>query len=189
MASAAAASAAAAALVTAAPAAAGGRHCPRCGGRTGPLPAVCGACGYQAFLNPRPTGSAIILDGDRFLAILRARPPRAGWWDLPGGFCDGFEHPADAAVREAREELGVEIELGEFAGMYIGTYEFQDEPLPILDCFWVARITAGEITLDPSEGTEYTWLPLTDPPEMAFPTMDVALRNPLVRASSSRLAS
>ncbi|WP_433050746.1 NUDIX hydrolase [Dactylosporangium sp. CS-033363] len=123
-----------------------------------------------------------------FLAVRRARDPRAGWWDLPGGFCDGFEHPADAAVREAREELGVAVELGEFAGMHIGSYDFQGERLPVLDCFWLATIAGGEIVLDPAEASEYTWLPLDDPPEMAFPTMDAVLRNPVIGRSRSRLA-
>ncbi|WP_432978494.1 NUDIX domain-containing protein [Dactylosporangium sp. CA-233914] len=163
------------------------RHCPRCGAQTGDLPAVCPACGYAAFLNPRPTATVVIVRDGHFLAILRSLEPRAGWWDLPGGFCDGFEHPADAAVREAREELGVTVELGEFAGMYIGSYDFQGERLPVLECFWIATITGGEITLDPLEGSEYAWLPLSDPPEMAFPNQDVVLRDPLVRGSSVRL--
>ncbi|HTJ33176.1 MAG TPA: NUDIX domain-containing protein [Dactylosporangium sp.] len=165
------------------------RFCPRCGAQTGDLPAVCAACGYAAYLNPRPTGTVIIVRDGRFLAMKRAREPRAGYWDLPGGFCDGFEHPADAAVREAREELGVTVELGEFAGMYVGTYEFQGERLPVLDCFWLATITAGEITLDPDEGSELTWLPLSDPPEMAFSTMDRVLRGSIIRNASVRLVS
>ncbi|MFI5911273.1 NUDIX domain-containing protein [Dactylosporangium sp. NPDC051541] len=161
-----------------------GRFCPRCGGRTSDLPAKCGACGYEAYLNPRPTGTVVLVRGDgTFLAMRRAHPPREGWWDLPGGFCEGFEHPADAAVREAREELGVEVELGEFAGMHIGTYEFQGEQLPVLDSFWVATIKSGEIALDPAEGSEYAWLPLADPPEMAFPSMDAVLRSSAVRRS------
>jgi 8-oxo-dGTP diphosphatase len=167
------------------------RHCPRCGRHTGQPPAVCAACGYAVFLNPRPTGTAIILDGERFLAIRRARPPRVGWWDLPGGFCDGFELPADAAVREAREELGVSVRLGDFAGMYIGTYEFQGVILSVLDCFWLAELAPGttpdDIVLDPAEGTEYAWLPLADPPEMAFGTMDAVLQTVLSRRSSVRL--
>ena len=151
------------------------RFCPRCGGQTGDLPATCAACGYEAFLNPRPTGTVIIVRDGRFLAIRRTREPRAGFWDLPGGFCDGFEHPAEAAVREAREELGLTVELGELAGMYIGAYDFQGERLPVLDCFWLATITGGEIVLDASEGSEYAWLALDDPPEMAFPSMDRVL--------------
>lgn len=162
-------------------------HCPRCGAPTPAPPSVCGACGYAVYVNPRPSGSAILLRGDEFLAVRRVRPPQAGWWDLPGGFCDGWEHPADAAVREAREELGVDIQLGDFVGMYIGTYEYQGEPLPVLDCFWFAMITAGEITLDAAECSEYAWMPLADPPRMAFQTMDAALLEARIRRSSVRL--
>ena len=149
---------------------------------------ACAACGYAVYVNPRPTGTAIILDDeDRFLVIRRARPPQEGWWDLPGGFCDGWEHPRDAAVREAREELGVELRLGAFVGMWIGTYEFQDEPLPVLDCFWLASLVPGAvITLDPAEGTALAWVPLSDPPPLAFSTMESAIRE--VRRSPGRLA-
>ena len=147
----------------------------------------CAACGHEVFVNPRPTGTAIIFDdAERFVVIRRARPPQAGWWDLPGGFCDGWEHPRDAAVREAREELGVEVLLGAFVGMWVGTYEYQGEQLPVLDCFWLARLAPGAtITLDASEGTEYAWVPLSDPPPLAFTTMESAIRE--VRRSPARL--
>jgi mutator protein MutT len=32
-------------------------------------------------------------------------------WEFPGGKCDGGESPRDAAIREAREELGVQVEI------------------------------------------------------------------------------
>jgi ADP-ribose pyrophosphatase YjhB (NUDIX family) len=147
---------------------------------------ACAACGYEVYVNPRPTGTVVLLDGERFLAIRRARPPQQGLWELPGGFCDGWEHPRDAAAREAREELGVDLDLGAFVGMWIGTYEFQGEPLPVLDCFWAARLPSGAtITLDPAEGSELAWMPLSDPPPLAFPTMDSAVQE--VRRSSGRL--
>jgi 8-oxo-dGTP pyrophosphatase MutT (NUDIX family) len=98
-----------------------------------------------------------------------------GWWDLPGGFCDGWELPEEAAVREAREELGVTVRLDRFVGMYLGRYVYQDEELPVLDCFWLASIVDGSIELDLHEATEYGWLSLREPPELAFPTMDAAI--------------
>jgi ADP-ribose pyrophosphatase YjhB (NUDIX family) len=152
-------------------------HCHRCGTELASAPPVdCPACGYQMFLNARPTGTVVILDGDRFLAVVRAREPNAGRWDLPGGFCEGWELPADAAVREAREELNVTVRLDRFIGMYVGGYRFQDEVLPVLDMFWLASIVDGELRPDPSEATGHGWLPLHDPPPMAFSTMDSALR-------------
>ncbi|MDR7278617.1 NUDIX hydrolase [Catenuloplanes atrovinosus] len=154
-------------------------HCSRCGAAlpTAP-PSVCASCGYHVYVNARPTSGLIILSesGTEFMALLRAREPRAGRWELPGGFCDGWEHPAEAGVREAREELGVDITLGELVGMYLGSYEYQDETLPVLDCIYLATLPAGaSITLDRDEASELTWFPIAAPPAMAFETMDRAL--------------
>jgi 8-oxo-dGTP diphosphatase len=152
------------------------RFCPACAAPLpGPPPVTCDACGYALFRNPRPTGLTIIRDGYRVLVVQRAREPRAGRWAIPGGFCDGWESPAQAAAREAREELGVEVELTEFVGMYIGDYEFQSEILPVLDCFWLARIVAGNIQLDQNELRAYRWVEIGRTPPMAFETMTFAL--------------
>jgi ADP-ribose pyrophosphatase YjhB (NUDIX family) len=117
-----------------------------------------------------------VVAGDRFLALRRAKDPRIGEWELPGGFCEGWEHPVDAAAREAREELGVDVELGAFLGMYLERYEYQGEALPVLDCFWLARLHGDTITLDPLESAEYCWLQLGDCPKLAFASMDQAVR-------------
>ncbi|MGI5215629.1 NUDIX hydrolase [Plantactinospora sp. CA-290183] len=168
----------------------GASFCPRCAAPlSGPPPTTCVGCGYQLFVNPRPTVGLFVLDRDprpaegaggsapRFLALRRASPPMAGRWETPGGFCDGWEHPADAAVREAREELGVEVTLGDFIGMYVGSYEFQDELLPVLDSFFLATLGDQEITLDPAESSEMAWFSLLSPPPLAFSTMDAAVRD------------
>lgn len=153
------------------------RFCPSCADALpSPPPVSCAPCGYNLFVNPRPTGLTIILDdAGRVLVVLRAHEPRAGLWALPGGFCDGWELPADAAVREAREELGVEVALDDFVGMYLGDYEYQGETLPVLDCFWTARIVSGEIAPDPRELGGYRWAEVGDTPPMAFQTMQLAL--------------
>ena len=155
-------------------------HCFRCGA---PLPSAppcsCTACGYEVYLNPKPTASIVILDGDRFLALRRARKPGVGLWDLPGGFCEAWEHPTDAAIREAREELGVLVRLDRYLGMFLGAYEYQGELLPVLDCFWTASIVDGELLVDPEEASEHAWMPLNDPPPMAFTTHQHALRTAL----------
>lgn len=154
------------------------RFCPRCGAKLLEAPPTrCGDCDYQMFVNARPTASLVVVDGDRFLALRRAIDPKAGLWEVPGGFCDGWEHPADAAVREAQEELGVRVNLGDFVGMYIGSYDFQDETLPVLDSFFLATLPIGEqVVLDPAESSEFEWFSLHSPPPLAFGTMDQALR-------------
>ncbi|GAA4713741.1 NUDIX hydrolase [Phytohabitans rumicis] len=152
--------------------------CPRCGQKLEAAPpTVCGACGYALFVNPRPTGSLIVHESGRFLALKRAAEPQAGLWETPGGFCDGWEDPAAAAVREGREELGVEVTLGDFVGMYVGSYDYQGERLPVLDCFFLATLDGADVTLDPSESSDMAWFDLDKPPSLAFETMDAAVRD------------
>jgi 8-oxo-dGTP diphosphatase len=156
--------------------------CPRCGQRLENVPpTACAACGYALYVNARPTGSLIVHDDGRFLALKRAREPQAGLWETPGGFCDGWEEPAAAAVREGREELGVEVTLGDFVGMYIGSYAFQGELLPVLDCFYLATLDGARVTLDPDESSEMAWFALGEPPKLAFETMDKAVRDAALR--------
>lgn len=54
------------------------------------------------------TAYAVAFDGDRFLMV---RNPRRGGWEMPGGHVEEGETPAEAAVREFREESGYSIEV------------------------------------------------------------------------------
>ncbi len=60
--------------------------------------------------------NAVITDqAGRVLLALRDRPPI---WNLPGGGVEPGEAPWDAAVREAREEVGVEVAVRRLTGVY-----------------------------------------------------------------------
>jgi ADP-ribose pyrophosphatase YjhB (NUDIX family) len=55
----------------------------------------------------------VVWHGDRVLLVQRGKPPRAGRWSLPGGAQQLGETVAEAARREVREEVGLEVELGD----------------------------------------------------------------------------
>jgi 8-oxo-dGTP diphosphatase len=66
----------------------------------------------KEFKNPTPTVDCIIeLAGERIVLIRRKNPPIG--WALPGGFVDEGEPLHAAALREAREETGLAVELVE----------------------------------------------------------------------------
>jgi hypothetical protein len=65
--------------------------------------------------------------------------------------------------------------------MYLGRYLHQDEMLPVLDCFWIATIVAGELRPDPAEATEHDWFPVAHPPVLAFETMNRAMADAAAR--------
>lgn len=74
------------------------------------------------FRNPTPTVDVVILvpggaDGeDGVVLIERINPPHG--WALPGGFIDVGETCEQAAVREAREETGLDVILTGLLGVY-----------------------------------------------------------------------
>jgi 8-oxo-dGTP diphosphatase len=61
--------------------------------------------------HPVPTVGVVCLRGDQVLLIKRGTPPRLGQWSLPGGRIEWGETNAVAALRELKEETGVEAEL------------------------------------------------------------------------------
>ena len=62
-------------------------------------------------------GAAILDRQGRVLAAQRAVPPKlAGWWEFPGGKVEPGETDEAGLVRECREELGVDVVLGERLG-------------------------------------------------------------------------
>jgi 8-oxo-dGTP diphosphatase len=66
--------------------------------------------------NPVPTVDAIIEVPGGIVLIRRRNPPPG--WALPGGFVDYGETVAAAAVREAREETGLDVSLTELFHVY-----------------------------------------------------------------------
>ena len=60
---------------------------------------------------PRPTAGVVCLRGGEVLLIKRGNPPRQGQWSLPGGRIEWGETTQAAALRELKEETGVEAVL------------------------------------------------------------------------------
>jgi ADP-ribose pyrophosphatase YjhB (NUDIX family) len=91
--------------------------CPECAAplerapRLGQIRPVCPACGYVHFCDPKVAAIALVESDGKVLLTRRAVEPAKGRWTLPGGFVDCNEDPREAAVRECREETGLEVAI------------------------------------------------------------------------------
>jgi mutator protein MutT len=101
-------------------------------------------------------------------------------WEFPGGKCDDGELPRQAAIREAGEELGIEVEIiGEYASI-LHDYTVRRVTLHPFRC----RIISGEP--QPRASAELRWLA---PQELSiddFPTANKTLIEDLQRELSTR---
>ena len=97
--------------------------CPRCGhelvreetaGRPRP---VCPECNYIVYQNPVPGVGILCEMNGGLLMVRRGHPPYEGYWTLPSGYIEADESSEQAAVRECREETGLDIELIELFGV------------------------------------------------------------------------
>lgn len=110
---------------------------------------------------------ALLDDERRVLAARRREPPAyAGMWEFPGGKVEPGEQEHDALIRECREELDVEIEIGPPLG-----------EVALASPGWVLRVWFGRVTrrrprlldhdalrwLDVTELDDVSWMPADGP--------------------------
>jgi ADP-ribose pyrophosphatase YjhB (NUDIX family) len=80
---------------------------------------VCVRCGFIFYQDPKVAVATIIVDeNDHIVLVRRAIQPGYGKWVFPGGFVDRGEEVVAAAMREAREEAGVDIRVDRLLNVY-----------------------------------------------------------------------
>lgn len=145
------------------------RYCPFCGealDKGGERPrARCASCGYCQFRNPAPTVSVLVVEGGRVLLGRRGSEPGRGTWSLPSGYIDWEEDYISAAVRETREETGLEVEVEELITL---VSSFVSPGYHFLGVYLTARAVGGELQAgDDLEAV--AWFPLEGPlPALGF---------------------
>lgn len=91
--------------------------------------------------------------GQKFLLVEESKPGRGNRYNLPGGHVEVHETLFEAAVREAKEETGYDIELTGLVGIYQGIYKNLNVSGPVFS----AKVIGGSAT--PSvEHAEVRWV-------------------------------
>jgi ADP-ribose pyrophosphatase YjhB (NUDIX family) len=157
------------------------RFCPVCGGElearviraSDPKRLVCTSCQFVFYLDPKLAVGTIIRDHlDRIVLVRRAIEPGYGKWVFPGGYVDRGEEVLTAAVREAREECGLEIKIDRL----LNVYSYAGRPLALV--VYSATMTSGCLVCD-EEGLEVRFFEACAIPwdELAFQSTRDALRD------------
>lgn len=155
------------------------RHCPVCGGdlETRHLDdrdrLVCSQCGFVFYQNPAPAAGVIVVDDDgRLLWVQRKFEPRKGLWTLPAGFVEFDEHVEECAVRETKEETGLDVEL---TGLFNAYMAMDDPRTRVVLLLYTARVTGGELRAG-DDASAVRWVDIDDQPgELAFRAHQLAL--------------
>lgn len=102
------------------------KYCSICGCELGEgkpfAPQQCDNCGNPHYHNSKPCSGALVVREGKVLLARRGVEPYKGCWDVPGGFLESGEHPEQGAIRELREETGLNIRLNGLLGMYMDRY-------------------------------------------------------------------
>lgn len=165
------------------------RFCPDCGGalreRVPPGDTrprlVCDDCGAIHYQNPKIVVGAVVVHDGRVVLIRRGIEPQKGKWGLPAGFLELGETLEAGAVRETREETGLEIAVSRLLNVYTRV------EAGVINVLYLAEVTGGEPAATSHETLEVgQFLPDEIPwDDLAFPSHRWALEEWLGRRDSS----
>jgi molybdenum cofactor cytidylyltransferase len=149
----------------------GFKYCPRCatplevrpvdydGGREHP---VCPNCGFVVWNDPKVAVLTVVPWEGGILLGRRSESPGLGRWSFPSGFVDRGEVVEEAALRETREETGLDVEITGLVGVY-------SEPgNAVIVIAFAAEVRGGRLSADDDLADLRSYDP-DNLPEMAFP--------------------
>ena len=102
------------------------------------------------------SAATIVLNEQKELLLIKG--PRRGW-EMPGGQVEEGESLKDAAIRETKEETGIDIEVLKFCGVY------QNVSDSICNTLFLGKPIGGELTTSP-ESLEVGFFPVKKALEM-----------------------
>jgi ADP-ribose pyrophosphatase YjhB (NUDIX family) len=143
------------------------------------------ACPNDDFVlwrDPKVAAAIVVETGGGIVLGRRAIEPGYGLWCLPGGFVNDDESPAEAVVRECREEIGAAVEVESVLDVYHGA---KTTAPSIVVIAYRGRLAVGETVAPGDEMLEVGVFKLDALPPIAFPSH----REALARYAAAEAAS
>src|SRR5262249_60164211 len=131
---------------------------------------VCPGCEFPFFAKRGVGGAVVVLDDAGRVLMVQRGPGHfgAGLWCLPCGYVEWDEDVREAAAREALEEAGVAVEIGEVGHVATNPHEAER---PTVGIWFAARL------IDPraepharDDAVAAGWVGPAPPPPPPFPT-------------------
>jgi 8-oxo-dGTP diphosphatase len=92
-----------------------------------------------------------------------------GWWNLPSGHLEEGETIDEAVIREAREEIGIELTAGDIRFAHLCHFR-NPEGQARMGVFFEARTWSGvPINAEPHKCAQIGWFPLDSLPPNTYP--------------------
>jgi ADP-ribose pyrophosphatase YjhB (NUDIX family) len=134
----------------------------------------CSNCKKWTHYASSPAVSILVKVEDEALIIERGIDPGKGKEDIVGGFLENGEESLDGAIREFKEEVGVDLEKSQlkFFGDWIGTYFYQGENIYVLNIIYLVELKKKFKGEAASDVASLSWVPITYFPKFAFPYLN-----------------
>ncbi len=161
-------------------------HCPNCTSKNFDFlnqhKWSCTNCGFEYFHNVAASVAALIVVDNEILLTKRAKEPKKGFLDLPGGFVDPNESLEQALTREIAEELGVDLNISTYLTSCSNTYTYKNIIYKTCDSFFICYLTKKpKISADSNEISSYQWIDLKqiNDSKFAFESSKLAIQKML----------
>lgn len=124
-----------------------------------------------------PSTTAVVLDDHGRIALVHRKDN--GLWALPGGGMELGESIEDCAVREVKEETGLDVEITGLVGIYTNprhVMKYDDgEVRQQFSICYKTRLIGGELAFD-SESTDIAWVEPSRIPDLTMhPSMKLRI--------------
>jgi len=123
-------------------------YCYQCGASLqsqvveGRLREICQNCGWIHYEHRKVSAAVRIVKEGKLLLVQRGIEPWKNAWYMPAGYLEVDEDPRECAKREALEETGYKVIVGNL----IGIYTYEDDPRGNgIVLLYQGEITGGEI--------------------------------------------